>query len=374
MARPRIHETQLLGRVILTSLASVLLVLTGAQPSVRAQARAPRGIVLPSQLVAGAPGTLAVLDSAGQLVPGVEVGLSGDQKVKTDTTGRAYFTAPTVPGVLTAEIASARISSSAPIISPVNPASPGSPASPPQNLQILSSPRFFSIQDRFTIEGAGFRGDADENHVFLADQPCLVLAASPVSLVVLPGPRTPIGAIGLRVSVGGQQVGAGPVSAVSLEISGPGEALRAGARTRLTVWVRGATQRLVLEVRNASPEIIQLPRGNLQRVMTSGGDRNAAEIEMKCLAPGDYAVTARLIPTSSGLPDLAAARRKLVAARAVATGTWAARVDRVIRRIDRDPEDTRRIRTELERMLNDKPSGEFALLLESAWEEFHKTD
>jgi hypothetical protein len=117
-----------------------------------------------------------------------------------------------------------------------------------------------------------------------------------------------------------------------------------------------------------------LPRGNLQRVMTSGGDRNAAEIEMKCLAPGDYAVTARLIPTSSGLPDLAAARRKLVAARAVATGAWAARVDQVIRRIDRDPEDTRRIRTELERMLNDKPSGEFALLLESAWEEFHKTN
>jgi hypothetical protein len=68
--------------------------------------------------------------------------------------------------------------------------------------------------------------------------------------------------------------------------------------------VRGADERLVVEVRNGSPKIIQLLGGNVQRVTTSGGERNSAEIEMKFLAPGNYAVTARLIPTVSGLPGL----------------------------------------------------------------------
>jgi hypothetical protein len=56
------------------------------------------------------------------------------------------------------------------------------------------------------------------------------------------------------------------------------------------------------------------------------------------------------------------------------TGTWAARVDRLIRRIDRAPQEIAQIRTDLERMLDDKPTGQFAFLLESAWEEFQKNN
>jgi hypothetical protein len=108
------------------------------------------------------------------------------------------------------------------------------------------------------------------------------------------------------------------------------------------------------------------------RPRKSSGERNTAEIETKFLASGDYTVTARLIPTDSGLPDLEAARQKLVAARALASGSWAARADRVIRRIDRAPQDIAQIRAELEQMLGDKPSGEFAFLLESAWQEFNR--
>jgi len=44
----------------------------------------------------------------------------------------------------------------------------------------------------------------------------------------------------------------------------------------------------------------------------------------------------------------------------------------VIRQIDKAPQDIAEIRAELERMLDDKPSGEFASLLESAWQEFNR--
>jgi hypothetical protein len=159
---------------------------------------------------------------------------------------------------------------------------------------------------------------------------------------------------------------------VLLELSGPADAPNAGASGKLTVLARGTRERVAVEVRNGSPNIIELLRGNTMRVTTSGGDRNAAEIDAKFAGPGDYTVTARLIPTDAGLPDLEATRQKLVAARALATGNWAARADRLIRLIDRAPQDVSEIRAQLQQMLNDKPSGEFARLLESAWLEFSK--
>jgi hypothetical protein len=349
-------------------------VFAGAQQVLRVQVAAPRTIVLPRATVAGAPATLAVLDSAGRLLPNVAVEISGGQKVITDSTGRALFAVPGEPGVLTVQVPGHDVTASAPIVKSADPEPQTSIESLSPAVRVLAVPHFISLHDRFTVEGAGFRGAADANRVFLADQACLVLASSPVSLVALPGLHVPIGTINLRVGVAGQDAGSSPVTMVLLELSGPAEAPAAGAEGKLSVRVRGTRERLAVEVRNASPEIIRLPRGTVERVTTSGGERNTAEIETKFLASGDYAVTARLVPIDSGLPDLEAARQKLVAARALASGIWAARADRVIRRIDRAPQDIAQIRAELEQMLGDKPSGEFAFLLESAWQEFQKNN
>lgn len=63
-----------------------------------------------------------------------------------------------------------------------------------------------------------------------------------------------------------------------------------------------------------------------------------------------------------------------MACRALATASWAARIARLIRQIDRAPQDIAQIRAELQPMLDGNPSGEFAFLLESAWQEFQKKD
>jgi hypothetical protein len=47
-------------------------------------------------------------------------------------------------------------------------------------------------------------------------------------------------------------------------------------------------------------------------------------------------------------------------------------LDRLIGRFDREPQDTAEIRTELEHMLEEKPSGQFAFLLQSAWQAIAK--
>jgi len=257
------------------------------------------------------------------------------------------------------------------VVSSPTPASAGNPAS---DVQTISYLHFISIQDQFAIAGSGFRGEADANHVFLAEQPCLVLAASPVSLVVLPGPHTPIGAVSLRVSVLGRDTSdtpaaPNPVSVVLLEVSGPPGTIRPGAQGMFTIHARGTTEPVTIEVRNSSPRIIQLTHGNVQRVKTSGGDSNVAQIEMKSLTSGDYTVTARFLAADSSLPDVDAARRTLVDASELATGMWAERVDHLIKHMERSPQDIEPIREELKEMLEDNPTGQFATLLESAWTE-----
>jgi hypothetical protein len=143
---------------------------------------------------------------------------------------------------------------------------------------------------------------ADSNHVLLGEQPCLVVAASPVSLVILPGLHIPLGTITLRVSAGGSDIGPVPVTGVLLDFSGPAETPTAGAEGKLILRVHGTTAPLDVEVRNATPEIVQLLHGNVQRLGTSGGEQNIASVELKFLASGNYEVTARIASSDPPSP------------------------------------------------------------------------
>src|ERR1700688_331273 len=94
-----------------TLLVGVCAALAAAQQPPKSHAfPAPRLIILPPKVVAGAQATLAVLDSQGRLLPNIAVELSGGQKVTTDVTGRASFKVAVEPGTLTAKISGLAIS------------------------------------------------------------------------------------------------------------------------------------------------------------------------------------------------------------------------------------------------------------------------
>ena len=57
----------------------------------------------------------------------------------------------------------------------------------------------------------------------------------------------------------------------------------------------------------------------------------------------------------------------LIVARQMAPEDWQERVSRLIRRIERDPQDALKVRDELEKMLAEIPPGEFGRQLEAAW-------
>jgi hypothetical protein len=284
-------------------LVGVCAVLAAARPLPKSHlSPAPRLIILPPKLVAGAQATLAVLDSQGRLLPKIAVELSGGQKVTTDVTGRALFEASEQPGKLVAKISGHAISGSATVLASENSGPPTAAESLPGGVNVISYPPVVTVHDRFSLEGSGFRGAADSNHVYLNGDPCLVLASSPVSLVVLPGPRVPVGDVNLRVNVAGIDAGQFPVSAVLLEFSGPTDAVNAGTTGKLILRAHGTTEPLLLEIRNGSPGVIQLLKGNVQRLKTSGGDQNIAPVEVKFVKDGNYSVSARLVSSNRSQP------------------------------------------------------------------------
>jgi hypothetical protein len=354
-----------LGRPRLRSILLAVAVLAGlaapAAPQNTAPPSAPRAatIVLPPRLLPGEQSTLAVLDTAGRLLPGAIVEFPGSERVTTDSTGRATFVAPLTPGVLTARLVDRPVNASATILSPL--------PLPAGGLQISDYPRMVSSTDRFTLDGFGFSGRAEGNRVTLGDKPAPVLAASPVSMVLMPAVGIAAGPTQLILELGQRKLDPIAVTVISLRVIGPPYQLAEGQKGVLTVRVRGTAQRIAIEVRNSSPAVVDLPRGNLLRVTSSGGAENQAEIEMIGVAAGDFSVSARLVPGAVGLPDMEAVREQLLAARKIASPEWADRIVRLIRRIERDPQDVAHARDDLEKMLADKPEGNLARQIEAAW-------
>lgn len=361
--------------------AAVLAVLAAsfALAAPQQNAGAPRTIVLPPQLEAGARATLSVLDSAGRLVPAVDVQLSGSGNVTTDGTGRAVFVAPPQAGMLTARLAENGLSFTTAVVPTTAGARPASNADAARTLggkpaakPPIAFPRTISLHDRFELTGAGFKGDADQNRVILADQLALVLAASPVSLIAIPNPATPLGPAKLVVEIGGLTFDPMPVTVVSLDVSGPTRALAAGEKGILTVLVTGSTDRLLIELRNFSPEIVALnAEGSgaaVQRLITTGGDVNVAKFQLIGVKPGDYSVSARLVSTTVDSPSLENARQHLLAAQHVADAKWRARIDAIVQRIDQGHADVPRIREQIEHLIDGHPQRQVADLLQQAWE------
>jgi len=248
-----------------------------------------RILLLPRRIVSGERATLAVLDVNGRLTPGVTVTFSNGDKFTTDATGRALFVAPLTPGVLFASIAgrSGRVTTA------VIPHSEAASTAP----EIASVPRVASLTDRFEILGRGFCGDADSNQLSVAGHSALVLASSPVSLVVLPPMDLAPGPAAVEVSCANHQAPSFAVAFASLDLEADSSPLKAGEHRALTVHVRGTTTKIPLEARNLAPEIAELSGGNPSRLSSSGGTENFARFDLIGRKNGSFLISIRLIPS-----------------------------------------------------------------------------
>jgi len=164
-------------------------------------------------------------------------------------------------------------------------------------IEVSSAPRVASLTDRFEIFGKGFCGDADANQVTIGGQPALVLASSPVALVVLPPFDLQAGRATVQVSCAKRQSSPFSMTFVGLELEADSTPLKPGEHRALTVRVRGTEAKTPPEARNLAPEIAELSGGNPARTSSSGGAENLGKFEVVGRKNGSFLISIRLVPS-----------------------------------------------------------------------------
>jgi hypothetical protein len=246
-----------------------------------------RILLLPRQVVSGEHATLAVLDVNGRLTPGVRINFSNGDRVTTNATGRALFVAPLDTDKISASIDGHPGHVFVTILSPTEASS--------DTLQVAAAPRVASLTDRFELSGRAFCADADANNVTVGGMPALVLASSPMSLIVLPPNDLPAGTADIVVSCQKRVSEPFAIRFVELSLEANSAPLSPGDHRTLTVHVHGTPHKIALEARNLAPNVADLSGGNPARVSSSGGENNSAEFQLVGKQRGNFVVSIRLL-------------------------------------------------------------------------------
>jgi len=306
-------------------------------------------IVLPPELMAGHPATLGVLGVDGRLAPGVKVDLGNGLNVTTDRTGRALFTVPSSGDYLLAKASGA---SAAALIDPATGSS---------EPKTVSLPPVVSVRDRFWICGAGLNSEADANSVRINGEAAVVLAASPVCVVVLAEPNSATGPASVSVQAPGVHWDAA-TTLISLQFVAPSPALQPGQKGKLAIRVDGSSQKLNVAVEDGNPGVLRFEQSQAQRLTTSGGAVNVAEIKVRAITSGNYSLGARLVPA----PNVPAAERFLMAAESLAPEDSRRKISGLASRLARNPSAAEKFEPDLDQIATRTMAGDLRTLLDAA--------
>ncbi|MHB8753828.1 MAG: hypothetical protein ACYC92_02560 [Candidatus Acidiferrales bacterium] len=312
--------------------------------------------MLPLEIAAGKPATLAVLLPDGRVAAGVKLVLSNGEGVTTDESGRAHFLGLPDAGILIARIPGTEICAAADVVQQMGVG----------KLEIARAPAIVALKDRFTIHGSGFYGDADRNRVELDGRSAFVLAASPVELVILASPKTMPGSVPLAVKTGVSQVST-EITIVDLLGDTIRHSLKPEKKGQLILHVSGTRRQVKLDVQNMSPEIVGFQHGDREHVRTRGGADNSATIEVKGRRAGtfSYGVTLEAQP---GPANVGAAQDLLEAAEKLAVGGERRAIDNVLKKLRRQNPDILGARKEFAKISTGSGAGDLRALIHATGE------
>jgi hypothetical protein len=352
--RVKVNARFAVAGLLLLVFAAVTLGQNGASRNVGQSVE--QTIVLPLELVAGRAATLAVLAADGHVEPGVKVVLSSGDVATTDESGRAHFLVPPETGLMFARIPGTEVRQVADVLPK------GSGAGILQSARI---PSVVSLGNYFAINGEVFEGDADRNRIKIGARNILVLASSPVQLIVMSPANAPPGPAPLAMLEGAMEVKT-KTTLVDVVPENPADPqIRRGKKTMMTLRARGTTDALELEIRNLSPQVAQFPHGNEQRVRTSGGADNVAVVQLKGMSAGpfSYAVS---VENTSVVTNVPVARDFLEAAQKIAQPGAASRLGIILKNLHGANIDSAKIRNGLQEIANQGGSEDFQTLIRAA--------
>lgn len=313
------------------------------------------------ELISGQPATLAVLDSDGRVAAGVKLVLSSGEVVATDESGRAHFLAPPDAGVMFARIVGSEVREAVRETADVLPRD----ADAARGSQIVATPKLVSLQSQIVIRGRGFQGDADRNRVTLSGKNVLVLASSPVELILAPPVNFDPGTAAFTVGRGANQTSA-EVTLVQIVPSNSGDQqIQRGKKVRILLRVQGTSEPVQLEVRNLSPQIVQLPHGDELSVRTSGGPDNSAAVEIKGKSAGAFSFSVSLENNMPGT-NVPVARDFLATAQKIAPADATKRIRHMLKNLRGGNANAAAARKELRKIPESAGAGDFQALMRAA--------
>ena len=317
---------------------------------------AKQTIVLPLELVAAQPATLAVLTANGHVAPGVKVVLSSGEVVTTDESGRAHFLVPPETGMMFARIPGTEAREAADVL----PKGAGAGI-----LQSARIPPVVSLENYFAIDGEVFEGDADRNRIEIGGRSILVLASSPVQLIAMAPPNAPPGAAPFLMLEGAMEIKT-KIILVDVVPANPSDMrIRRGKKTTIVLRALGTAEPVDLTVRDLSPQVAQFPHGAEERIRTTGGADNVAVIQLKGMSTGLFSYGVSLENTSV-VAKAPVARDFLEAARRIAPPGAANRLGAILKELRGDNVDVAKARNGLQRISNEGGSEDFQALIRAA--------
>ncbi|MBX9879244.1 MAG: IPT/TIG domain-containing protein [Candidatus Obscuribacterales bacterium] len=248
-------------------------------------------LVTPDKAQAGQLITISVVNA--RLVPesGVDVEFNGTV-LTTGATGQIQYLVPedSTPGPTLKVAIAGRQLATTKVVHILQPLStPSEPQQPHVDRVTNNASKF----DTVTIQGHNFTGQAGNLIVTIDGKwDAQILSTSPLELKILVPEDVPAGQHSISVTNAGLKSNAALFSLISLQVAP--DARPGQVPTKLIVRALGTAKPVAVHLRNNTPNIITIVKGNDLRIKTPGGKDNSIAVSVRLKQRGNYNIQASI--------------------------------------------------------------------------------
>lgn len=248
-------------------------------------------LVTPDKAQAGQLITVSVVNA--RLIPetGVDVDFNGTV-LTTGANGQVQFLVPedSTPGPTLKVAIAGRQLATIKVVHILQPLSTPSEAQPPHVDRVTANASKF---DTVTILGHNFNGQAGAISVTIDGKwDAQILSTSPLELKILVPEEVPAGQHSVSVTNAGLRSNAALFNLISLQVAP--DARPGQVPTKLIVRALGTLKPVAVHLRNNTPNIITIVKGNDLRIKTPGGKDNSIAVSVRLKQRGNYNIEASI--------------------------------------------------------------------------------
>lgn len=248
-------------------------------------------VITPDKAQAGQLITVSVVNARLVAESGVNVDFNGTV-LTTGANGQIQYLVPdeSTPGPsLKIAIAGKQLATTK-IVHILQPLSTPDKALPPHVDRVTANASKF---DTVTIQGHNFNGQAGDLSVTIDGKwDAQILSTSPLELKILVPEEVPAGQHTISVTNAGLKSNAALFSLISLQVAP--DARPGQVPTKLIVRALGTAKPVAVHLRNNTPNIITIVKGNDLRIKTPGGKDNSIAVSVRLKQRGNYNIEASI--------------------------------------------------------------------------------